>query len=56
MFDKLHKLKIQTLALITNLSYGLPWWLSGKGSSCMQEARNYRFDPWVGKISWRRAW
>ena len=34
MFDKLHKLKIHTLALITILSYGLPWWLSGKGPSC----------------------
>ena len=26
---------------------GLPRWLSGKAS---------RFDPWVGKIPWRRKW
>ena len=36
---------------------GLPRWLSGKRiclrcSSC----RRLGFDPWVGKIAWRRAW
>ena len=29
-------------------------WLSGKGSSC--QCRRYRFDPWDGKIPWRRKW
>ena len=33
---------------------GLPRWLSGKESSC--QCRRHRFDPWVGKISWRRKW
>ena len=33
---------------------GLTTWLSGKGSSC--QCRRHRFDPWVGKISWRRKW
>ena len=33
---------------------GLPWWLSGKESAC--QCRRCRFDPWVGKISWRRKW
>ena len=33
---------------------GLPWWLSGKESACC--SRRHRFDPWVGKIPWRRAW
>ena len=32
----------------------LPWWLSDKESSC--QCRRYRFDPWLGKIPWRRAW
>ena len=32
----------------------LPWWLSGKESAC--QCRRCRFDPWVGKISWRRKW
>jgi len=30
---------------------GLPWWLSGK-----EFTRRLRFDPWVGKIPWRRKW
>ena len=33
---------------------GLPWWLSGKESGC--QCRRRGFDPWVGKIPWRRAW
>ena len=42
-----------------NISRGLlyPWlpmWLSGKESSC--QCGRCGFDPWVGKISWRRKW
>ena len=33
---------------------GLPWWLSGKESAC--QCRRHKFDPWVGKIPWRRKW
>ena len=36
------------------LQRGLPWWLSGKESACQRRRR--RFDPWVGKIPWRRKW
>ena len=32
----------------------LPWWLSGKESTC--HCRRYKFDPWVRKIIWRRKW
>ena len=32
----------------------LPRWLSGKESTC--QCRTCRFDPWVGKIPWRRKW
>ena len=32
----------------------LPWWLSSKESAC--QGRRRRFDPWVGKIPWRRKW
>ena len=28
---------------------GLPWWVSGKESSCL--CRRRRFDPWSGRIS-----
>ena len=34
---------------------GLPRWLSGKESTCQgQRLRRCVFDPWVGKIPWRR--
>ena len=36
------------------LALGLPWWLRGK-SVCLQ-CRRPGFDPWVGKIPWRRKW
>ena len=29
-------------------------WLSGKEFA--RHCRRFKFDPWVGKISWRRAW
>ena len=32
-------------------------WLGGKKSACQcWRHRKCRFDPWVGKISWRREW
>ena len=33
---------------------GLHWWLTGKESAC--QCRRPGFDPWVGKIPWRREW
>ena len=33
---------------------GLLWWLSSKESTC--QYRKLEFDPWVGKIPWRRKW
>ena len=38
----------------TQFSSGLPWWLSSKESACRCSRRG--FDPWVGKIRWRRKW
>ena len=32
----------------------LPRWLSGKESPC--QCRRHVFDPWVGKMPWRRKW
>ena len=32
---------------------GLPWWLSGKESSCQR--RRHGFDPWSGKIPHARG-
>ena len=33
---------------------GDPWWLNGKEST--YQCRRHGFDPWVGKIPWRRRW
>ena len=33
---------------------GLHWWLR-QWRICLR-LRRHRFDPWVGKIPWRRAW
>ena len=33
---------------------GLPWWLSGK--ELTYQDRRCQFDPWVGKVPWRRKW
>ena len=36
---------------------GLPRWHSGKESACQsRRCRRHRFNPWVGKITWRRKW
>ena len=32
----------------------LPRWPGGKESAC--QCRRRRFNPWVGKILWRRKW
>ena len=34
--------------------HGPPKWLSGKEPAC--QSRRHEFDPWVGKILWRRKW
>ena len=34
------------------LNKGLRWWLRGKELVC--QCRRHRFNPWVGKIPWRR--
>ena len=33
---------------------GLPRWLGGKEST--SPCRRHGFNPWVGKIPWRRKW
>ena len=38
----------------THLVKSGPWWHGGKQSSCQHKRRG--FDPWVGKILWRRKW
>ena len=46
--------QVLTLSLATQCSHGRPRWLSGKEPTC--QCQRCRFNPWVGKIPWRRAW
>ena len=39
---------------VSGAPLGLPRWQSGKESTC--QCRRCEFDPWVGKVPWRRAW
>ena len=36
------------------MNQGLSWWPSSKAFAC--KCWRHRFDPWVGKIPWRRKW
>ena len=50
-------MKVLSLAWSFKETYrrsGLPWRLSGEESSCQR--RRCGFDPWMGKIPWRRKW
>ena len=45
------------LLFICYWSIGLPRRLSGKDSTCQcRRCRRRGFDPWVGKIAWKREW
>ena len=36
---------------------GLPWWLSGKESTCQcRRCRRHKFNHWLRMIPWRRKW
>ena len=48
-----------TLALVYKEMWdmGFPGGTSGKEPTCQRRrCKRHGFDPWVGKISWRRAW
>ena len=47
-------LPLVSICLYVAWIHGLPWWLSGKESTC--QCRRYRFDLWPRKIPWRGAW
>ena len=46
-----------TYSSYRNLLLGFPGGARGKEPSCQcRRCKSCRFDPWVGKIPWRRAW
>ena len=51
------KCLVTHIQLPYKVRFGLPRWLSGKESTCQRRRlRRCKFDPWVGKIPWRRNW
>ena len=43
--------------LNTDILLGFPGGASGKEPTCQcRRLQRHSFDPWVGKIPWRRAW
>ena len=46
---------VNLITLVSAGKVGLPWWLSGREESTYQ-CRRPGFDPWVGRIPWRRKW
>ena len=48
------RLHTQIFYGLVYIMYRLPWWLSAEESTF--QCRRHRFDPWVGKIPWRRKW
>ena len=46
---------VYSVHLVSNIEIkGLTWWLGDKEPAC--QCRRCGFDPWVGKIPWRRKW
>ena len=46
--------KLQKFAYVRVDLCGLPRGLNGKELAC--QCRRHGFDPWVGKVPWRRTW
>ena len=45
------------LICLSVLSFGLPRWCSGKESAGLgRRHKRGGFDPWVGKMPWRKKW
>ena len=47
-------LKLISFFSFKNLATRLPWWL--RWQAICPKCRRRGFDPWVGKIPWRREW
>ena len=51
------KINLQNLLIKADHIAGFPGSASSKEPACQcSRCRRLRFDPWVGKIPWRRAW
>ena len=55
MKDIIHAQRNKSTCVLIWVATGLPKWHSGKVNQC-RKCRKGEFDPWVGKIPWRRKW
>ena len=55
MKDIIHAQRNKSTCVLIWVATGLPRWYSGKVNQC-RKCRKGEFDPWVGKIPWRRKW
>ena len=56
-YSSLHWISHSSSFSYSYFKAGLPSWCSGKESTFQCRGwKRCRFDPWVGKISWRRKW
>ena len=56
LWSHLHLLKYIIYAYVYMKVY-TQWWLSDEECTCQcRKCRRRRFNPWVGKIPWRREW
>ena len=46
--------KVTFVYILRKKQAWIPRWLSGKEPAC--QCRRHGFDPWVGKIPWRKKW
>ena len=54
-----HRVRRSCLLILEDIYHvvGLPGWLSCEEPTCQyRRHERRRFDPWVGKIPWRKAW
>ena len=47
-------LHVSFIIFFCKIRMGLPWWLSGKESTC--QCRRCEFNLWIRKIHWRKKW
>ena len=53
--SKLTNLLVNSIKV--DITLGFPAGTSGKEPTCQcRRHKRHRFDPWIGKIPWRRAW
>ena len=51
------KIRVFSNELVLCIRWSKPSWCSGKESACQnRREKRHRFNPWVGKIPWRRKW